>query len=96
MILGTPRSWWIVMGICFLGGLALVTTGAAGTPGIVIGVILVFAAIIVFAAAPMRYGDRARTKERQHAAPPAESSPSAAPAPPRPRARIEAGDASEV
>jgi hypothetical protein len=96
MFLGTPKSWWVVIGICFLIGLALAASGVAGTPGVVIGVILVFASIVAFAGAPMRYGDRARRKTEREPTPPAESGVAAPPSPPRPRARIEARDASDV
>ena len=95
MFLGTPKSWWIITGICFLVGLALIASGAAGTPGVVVGVILIFAAIIIFAGAPMRYGERARARTETIASP-APPAPEAAPAPPRQRANIEGRDASEV
>jgi hypothetical protein len=95
MFLGTPKSWWVVIGICFVLGLALAASGVAGTPGVVIGVILVFGAIIAFAGAPMRYGDRARQATERKPTPAASSS-AAPPPPPRPRARIEARDASDV
>jgi drug/metabolite transporter (DMT)-like permease len=95
MILGTPRSWWIITGICFLVGLVLIASGIAGTPGMVAGVFLILASMIVFAGAPMRYGERSRASKEQ-AAPQTPTVPAATPAPPRPRAHIEAGDASEV
>lgn len=60
MILGTPRIWWIATGICFLVGLVLIATGIVGTPGVIIGIILLLVSMIVFAGAPMRYGQRAR------------------------------------
>ena len=97
MFLGTPRGWWIAAGVCFVVGLGLIVTGGGGTLlGTIAGVLLLFAAMAVFAAAPMRYG---RQKEDASPASPAPSQPAAAPAAaaaPRPRPAIEAGDASEV
>jgi drug/metabolite transporter (DMT)-like permease len=90
MFLGTSRRWWIATALLFVLGLALVETGVAGTLGRVGGVLLVLVAIVVFAVAPMRYGQGARPPTKQ---------PPAAPAPTTsagPRPTIEARDASEV
>ncbi len=63
----------------------------------VVGIVLVFAAMITFAGAPMRYG-----RPKVKSAPAAEETvqivqpPAPAPRAPRPRADIEAKDASEV
>lgn len=97
MILGTPKIWWIAAGVLFMGGLALLGTDIGGTLGNVVGIVLVFAAMITFAGAPMRYG-RPKVKP----APPVEEPVQvvrpavAAPRAPRPRADIEGRDASEV
>lgn len=98
MFLGTPKIWWIAAAVLFVGGLALLGTDIGGTLGNVVGIVLVFAAMITFAGAPMRYG-RPKVKaaapvvEKVQVAQPA----AAAPRPPRrPRADIEAKDASEV
>lgn len=105
MILGTSRIWYIIAILLFIVGLGLVASSAWDTLGDVGGVVLVILAMLVFAAAPMRYG---RDK-----APPAPPTPPAAPAvrdgslamdlpaaapvgPPPARADIEARDASEV
>jgi drug/metabolite transporter (DMT)-like permease len=94
MFLGTSRPWWIAAALFFVLGIALVTTGTGGTLGSVGGVLLVIAAVVLFGAAPMRYG-RSRSK------PPPESSAPAAPATPadaapQPRVKIEGGDPNEV
>ncbi len=97
MFLGTPKIWWIAAAVLFVGGLALLGTDIGGTLGNVAGVVLIFAAMITFAGAPMRYG-----RPKVKAAPPAEEPirpiqpPAPAPRAPRPRADIEAKDASEV
>lgn len=99
MILGTPKWWWILTGVMFLLGLVLFTVGVGGTLGAIVGVLLVVGAMVAFAAAPMRYGDKARKRAPAPAAPAAAPRPAvpAKPAgPPRPRPNIEAGDASEV
>jgi hypothetical protein len=65
--------------------------------GNVAGVVMVLAGILVFAAAPMRYG-----RPKVQPEPPPEQPvqpvqpPAPTPRPPRPRADIEAKDASEV
>jgi drug/metabolite transporter (DMT)-like permease len=97
MILGTPKIWWIAAGVLFVGGLFLARADTGGMLGNVAGVVMVLAGVLVFAAAPMRYG---RPKVRPEA-PPAQQAqpvppPAPAPRPPRPRANIEAKDASEV
>ena len=97
MFLGTPKIWWIAAGVLFVGGLVLLGTDIGGTLGNVVGIVLVFAAMITFAGAPMRYG-----RPKVKAAPAAEERVEvvrpavAAPRAPRPRADIEAKDASEV
>jgi drug/metabolite transporter (DMT)-like permease len=93
MFLGTPRRWWIASGVLLAIGIVLVATGKGGTWGTAGGVVLLLAAMVVFAAAPMRYGQAARSPQPEPAAPPAAPEPAA---PPRPRAAIEARDASEV
>lgn len=95
MILGTPKSWWIGMAIVFAIGLFLVAAGTGGTLGNVVGVLMIIAGILIFAAAPMRYGRDKRPKE-QPTPPAAAAAPIVPPSPPRPRAAIEARDASEV
>jgi drug/metabolite transporter (DMT)-like permease len=92
MFLGTPKAWWIAVGIVFLIGLGLLATGYGETLGSVIGVLLIFGALITFAAAPMRYG-RAPTKPAGSSPPPAVPVQAA---PPGPRPSIEARDATEV
>jgi hypothetical protein len=94
MFLGTSRVWWLAAAVCFVLGLAFVISGAGGLPGNVGGIVLIIAAMVIFAAAPMRYGQR----ERQPPAPaPTPVAPPVAPTgPPPPRPDIEAGDASEV
>lgn len=97
--LGTPRIWWLITGVLFLLGLVLVTPGIAGGLSGVAGVLLILTAIVLFAAAPMRYGDaakrqRAGTRTAAKAPPPAP--PVAAVAVPRPRPQIEGRDPSEV
>ena len=97
MFLGTPKIWWIGAGVLFVVGLALIGTDIGGTLGNVVGIALIFAAMITFAGSPMRYG-RPKVKPT----PAAEEvvrvvqAPAPAPRPPRPRADIEAKDASEV
>lgn len=97
MILGTPKIWYIAAGVLFVGGLVLLGTDIGGTLGNVTGIVLIFAAMFTFAGSPMRYG-RPKVKP----APPAKEAvqvlrpPAPAPRPPRPRADIEAKDASEV
>jgi hypothetical protein len=97
MILGTPRIWWIAVGVAFVGGLALVVTELGGMWGNVAGVLLIIAAIALFAGAPMRYGEAATRRRREKPpATPASAPTPQPPPPPRPRADIEARDASEV
>jgi drug/metabolite transporter (DMT)-like permease len=94
MILGTPKIWWIAAGALFVGGLFLARADTGGMLGNVVGVVMVLAGVLVFAAAPMRYG---RPKVNPEAPPePPTLPPAPAPRPPRPRANIEAKDASEV
>jgi hypothetical protein len=97
MILGTPKIWWIAAGVLFVGGLLLARADTGGMLGNVAGVVMVLAGIIVFAAAPMRYG-RPKVKPESLPEQPVQPPPTPAPAPrpPRPRANIEAKDASEV
>lgn len=95
MFLGTSRGWWIAAGVCFLLGLYLIAGDSLQTLGNVLGVLLIIAAIVIFAGAPMRYG-RKPTK-----AAPAADTPPVAPLPPiseppRPRPSIEARDARDV
>ena len=94
MILGTPKIWWIAAGVLFVGGLALTRVDTGGALGKAVGVLMVLAGVMVFAAAPMRYGRAAGKRE----APPEQPAPPPAPAPrpPRQRANIEAKDSSEV
>lgn len=100
--LGTPRIWWLATGVLLLLGLILIATGMGNTLGNVGGVLMVIAAIFLFAAAPMRYGDAAnRQRSRATTAAPAPPPPPApTPAPPtppaRPRPKIEGGDPSQV
>jgi drug/metabolite transporter (DMT)-like permease len=97
MILGTPKIWWIAAGVLFVGGLLLTRADIGGMLGNVAGVVMVLAGILVFAAAPMRYGRAAGKPEAPTAQPVQPVQPPApAPLPPRPRANIEAKDASEV
>jgi hypothetical protein len=92
MFLGTPKPWWIAVGALFLIGLGLLATGYGGTLGTVGGVLLIFLALILFAAAPMRYG-----RPPAKAAAPAPPPPVLVPAPPPgPRPAIEARDSSDV
>jgi drug/metabolite transporter (DMT)-like permease len=94
MILGTPRRWWIAAGVVFLAGLILLATGIGGTLGTVGGVVFIIAAMILFAAAPMRYGQSAQKPANESATP---TAPIMLEAPePQPRAEIEARDATEV
>jgi hypothetical protein len=97
MILGTPKIWWIAAGVLFVGGLFLARAEAGGMLGNVAGVVMVPAGILVFAGAPMRYG---RPKVQPESQPEQQVQPTSAPPPPprppRPRADIEAKDASEV
>ncbi len=97
MILGTRKIWFIAAGLLFIGGLVLTGVDIGGSLGNVAGIVCVFAGVIIFAGAPMRYGrpkvNPAPSPEER--AQPAES-PAPAPRPPRPRANIEAKDASEV
>jgi drug/metabolite transporter (DMT)-like permease len=92
MFLGTPKPWWIAVGVLFLIGLVLLATSYGGTLGSVAGVLLIFIALIAFAAAPMRYG-RAPTKPAASTPPPAVPLPAP---PPGPRPSIEARDATDV
>ena len=97
MILGTSRRWWIFAGILFVLGLILVATSTWDTLGDVAGLALVIIAMVVFAAAPMRYGRDKPTPAPRSGAESAPAVPlSAAIEPPAPRAQIEARDASEV
>jgi drug/metabolite transporter (DMT)-like permease len=91
MFLGTPKSWWIAVGVIFLVGLVLLATGYGGTLGSVGGVLLIIVALIAFAAAPMRYG---RSTAKPAASPP----PPPARVPPvvGPRPTLEARDSSDV
>ena len=106
MFLGTSRIWWILSGVLFILGLALMVLGQT-----VFGILALFAAIGTFAAAPMRYGDNARLtrkerREKEAASREAASAPSmdtpiadlppAPPLPPRERPTIAGRDASEV
>lgn len=99
MFLGTPKWWWILTGVMFLVGLVLFTVGIGGTLGNVVGILLVIGAMVAFAAAPMRYGDKAKKRGPEPAAPapavrPVVPLPPAGPPPPRPK--IDARDATEV
>jgi drug/metabolite transporter (DMT)-like permease len=95
MILGTPRGWWIAAGLFFVVGLVLVAGGVDSPVGAAAGVLLIIAAMLVFAMAPMRYG-------RGRSAPPSERATSTDPLvppaddPPRPRVQIEGRDPSDV
>lgn len=95
MFLGTSRLWWIASGLLFVLGLAIFGTGSGGTLGSVIAVVLIVAAMISFAAAPMRYG-QAKGSSAGDVGHPVSPAPPAPEEPPRPRPHIEAGDASEV
>jgi drug/metabolite transporter (DMT)-like permease len=95
MILGTPKIWYIAAGVLFVGGLFLARAEAGGMLGNVLGVVMVLAGVMVFAAAPMRYG-QAAGKRQPPPEPTAQPAQPPASRPPRPRANIEAKDASEV
>ena len=90
MFLGTPRRWWILTAIPFLVAIILLATGYNGTGGTVVGVLLILLSMILFAMAPMRYGQGAGKQEAGSAASPSGDEPA------QPRAEIEARDASEV
>jgi hypothetical protein len=102
MFLGTPRKWWIAAGVLFVLGLALLGgVVGGGILGGAAGLLLIVMAMIAFAAAPMRYGRSKPTPPAESAAPtaPVDTTPPAAAAPAapsQPRAKIEAGSASEV
>jgi hypothetical protein len=95
MILGTPRIWWIAAALPLVLAIVLFATGAGGTLGTFGAVVLLFLAMGLFAAAPMRYG-------REKPAPPASAESVPVPEtvtanlPPQPRPSIEARDASDV
>ena len=94
MFLGTHRGFWIAAGVCFLAALVLIGTDVGGTLGKVVGVLLFIVSMGIFGMSPRR-------SRRSAVTPAAESPDSPAPidvplAPPRPRATIEARDASEV
>ena len=97
MILGTPKIWWIAAGVLFVGGLILARADIGGTLGNILGVVMVLAGVIAFGAAPMRYG-RPKVNPEPQPEPQVQPvvRPAPAPRPPRPRADIEAKDASEV
>jgi hypothetical protein len=90
MILGTPRRWWIATAIPFLIALVLLGTGYNGAVGTVVGVLLILLSMILFAMAPMRYGQSAVKSEAKSAEVVAGNEPAG------PRAEIEARDASDV
>ena len=95
MFLGTPRLWWIFSGLLFVLGLALFATGSGSTLGSVIAVFLIIAAMISFAAAPMRYGQArhpSSTELPESSVPAASHLPEQAP---RQKPQIEAADASD-
>jgi hypothetical protein len=95
--LGTPRIVWLVNGLLLLLGLFLIATATGGFLGNVVGVLMVFAAIFLYSAAPMRYGDAGSRRAAQEAAPAPPTPPAALPpSPPRPRPDIEGRDASQV
>lgn len=111
MFLGTSRAWWILSGVLLLAGFGLMLTSSGSTLRMVLGILMLFAAIGTFAAAPMRYGENARLtrKERREkeaaaraaaTAPkidaPVSELPPAPPLPPRARPTIAGRDASEV
>jgi drug/metabolite transporter (DMT)-like permease len=94
MFLGTPRYWWIMVIIVFVAALALIGTDIGGQLGSIVGILLLFLAMILFAAAPMR-----RRSQGQTPPPPETPAQVAAPAPespPRPRPEIVGRDPSEV
>ena len=92
MFLGTSRRWWLASGLLVALGVVLVVVGVGGALGTAGGVLLLVLGMIVYTAAPMRYGRRARPPRSASPPPP----PPPAAAAPRPRAEIEAGDPSEV
>jgi drug/metabolite transporter (DMT)-like permease len=93
MILGTPRRWWIALGVFFLIGVAVIATGSGGTWGTVVGVLLLLGAMIAFAAAPMRYGQNStKSPPSPTTLPPVLVPPPVA----GPRPSIEARDSAEV
>lgn len=93
MFLGSSRRWWIAAAILFVGGVFFISSETGGTLGNIGGVLFVFAAMAIIAAAPMRYGRAAHRPTAESPAPAPETAPAA---PSQPRPRIEAGDASEV
>jgi len=97
MFLGTHRGWWIAAGLLFVAALALISTDIGGTLGNVVGVLLLFASMGIFAMSPKRSGKNAISPAEEGTVPPVPAAATAAPvAPPRPRPTIDAGDASEV
>ena len=111
MFLGTSRAWWILSGVLLLAGFGLMLTSSGSTLRMVLGILVLFAAIGSFAAAPMRYGENARLtrkerREKEAAAraaamapatdTPIANLPPAPPLPPRERPTIAGRDASEV
>lgn len=93
MFLGTSRGWWIAAAVALLLGFALIGTGTGGVLGTVGGILLILLAIVLYSAAPMRYG---REKRRQVTEAPAAPAAVVEPLPPQPRPKIEARDASDV
>ena len=88
MFLGTRRIWWIAAGVLILLGLVAVASDRGGW-----GLGLLLLGMIVFAAAPMRYGRSREAATR----PPARPTPPPAPPPaPRERPTFEARDSREV
>ena len=93
MFLGTPRYWWIIVIIVFVAALALIGTDIGGQLGSIVGILLLFLSMVLFAAAPMRRRSQVQTPPAEtpaHVAAPAPESP------PRPRPEIVGRDASEV
>ena len=54
MFLGTPRYWWIITLAIFVVALAFIGTDLGRDFGTVLGILMLFLAMILFAASPMR------------------------------------------
>ena len=97
MFLGTHRVWWIAAGLFFAAGLFLIGSDTGGTLGKAGGFLLLFASMGIFGMSPRRSNRSAGTPAVESldsdAPPPVAAMPAP---PPRPRATIEARDASDV
>ncbi len=93
MFLGTPRYWWIITLAIFVAALVLVGTDVGGDWGTVIGILMLFLAMILFAASPMR---RRSQPESAVSRPSPTGQAPVQETPPKPRPDIAGRDASEV